>query len=173
MKPLQTYLDSPTGCKTILANKHVLFDANVLISLMDAYSTDFLDFLQSINVTFTTIHPVLVELQRSNSSVKRAQRQSMISKYGFTILPLTKPELDNSRKVQVWLSGKECFPEPTDLYLAGTLSRYQKNVYLATSNLSDFPYPLFTRECFTIVQNNKHANLISFLKIDNSQLPQL
>ncbi|HSD98368.1 MAG TPA: hypothetical protein VLB73_01550 [Patescibacteria group bacterium] len=170
MKPLPTYLDSSSNCKKLLVGQHVLFDANVLISLLDDYSTDFLDFLQSINVTFTTIHPVLVEMQRTNSAAKRAKRSSMLIKYNFTILPLTRVEFDKSRDIQNWLSAKDCFPEPTDLYLGGTVSKYGKNIYLATCNLTDFPYPLFTRECFAIIQNNKHANLISFLKIDNTQL---
>lgn len=166
----QTFLDDFPQCKNVLKDQHVLFDANVIISLLDNYNADFLDFLESLGVIFVTIHPVLVELMATNNPKKRIQRQTVINRYKFYSLPLTKNELDNARDIQSTLATMDCFPEPTDLYLAGMLSKYGNKIFLATSNLSDFPNPLFVRKCFAVVQNDRHANLISFLQIDNSKL---
>lgn len=172
MNTPKNYLNNFPDSLKILEYKYLLFDSNVLINLLDDFNTEILDILQEHNVTFSIIHPVYVELLNTNNATKRAERQQALSTYKFNILPLNKLEFDYARETQVWLSLKQCFPEPTDLYLAGTIARYSPNLFLVTSNLKHFPYPLFNRKCYAIIQNVNQAQIINFIKINKKILSE-
>lgn len=170
MSSLKNYLNNFPDSLALLKNKHVLFDSNVLINLLDDFDTGILDELKIINVVFCIIHPVFVELLNTNNPAKRTERQLVLSKYKFITLPLIKADFDYARNIQDWLSAKSCFPEPTDLYLGGVVSQYAPNLFLATSNLRDFPHPLFNRDSHAIIQNKNQAQIINFIRINKSLL---
>lgn len=166
MKQLRNYLNNFPDSLEILKGKHILFDTNVLVNILDDFDTTILEELSNNKCLFTIIHPVFVELLRTNNPSKRTQRQILLSDYNFSTLPMTEECFMYARQIQIKLSESLCFPEPTDLYLAGTLAKYSSNLFLATSNLAHFQSTLFSRECYALLQNTKRSELIHFLKID-------
>lgn len=171
-RPQTHHLDIPD--KKILQRQNVLFDANSLINIIDYDAYDLLEKLRvDYKVTFATIHPVLVELYNSNNSPLRAQRQLLIDRYEFVVMPLDKNNFDHARKIQVWDSKVDCFPAPTDLYLGSILYQYSRSaekVLLLTGDLKDFPRPLFVRTGHIVLLSEKSSLLLTLLSINIQEL---
>ncbi len=130
------------------------------------------DKFKEIGCSNATIHPVRMELMRTNKGKDRAQRQALLDLYEFEDIPLNHPDMQNYiDRIRVFLENQERYPSPTDLYLASTISKYSRsNTLLLTGNTNDFPLPLFKRESFLILQNKYTYKLLSFIRIEGDVL---
>ena len=157
--------------KDVVRRKHILFDTDAIVSILSFKAEDVFVDLKNVEVVNCFIHPVYVELFSTKRSIERASRLLILNNYKFRYLPLTKREFDNARRIQLWLTSRERFPAPTDLYLGGTLASFKpKSIFLLTGNISDFQHPLFKREAGIVLQSNKQSRILSFLSIDHSEL---
>jgi len=161
------YIVENPAWKTIVKDKHLLFDTDAVISILSFDAVALLNDLKKQGCTFTYIHPVYLELMRTNSPKEKLQRTRLLNDYGFSMLPLTVNEVDKAKQVQDSMPVNVA-PSPTDLYLAGTLARFSSHegMLLLTSNLSDFPHPLFTRKIYLQLQNTRNVKVVSFLKFE-------
>lgn len=158
-----------------VTNKHVLFDSDAIISTIQYEAYSLYNTLKKLKVTFCLIHPVYIELLRTDNAVKRLERQTLIEKYNFTFLPLTKKEMDMAKDIQTYLLLSRSYTaSPTDLYLGGRLATLSEDhIYLLTANLSDFPLPLYTRASGIVLQNNKSSKILYLLNINKKELAQV
>lgn len=167
--PHQTFPD----WQGIVKDKWLLFDADALISLIAFDSLDLLTTLKRLGATFTYINPVLLELMNTSNPREKLLRSRLLSTYGFTQLPITNQEMANADRLQrSWPIGVKGSPSSTDYYLGGTLVRYFHGgrTYLLTSNLRDFPRPLYTRESFIPLTNQTDFKAICIIGVDESHL---
>lgn len=68
----------------------------------------------------------------------------------------------------IGIKGK---PSATDFYMGGALAHYaHSNACLLTSNIKDFPLPLFTREAFIPLINQTDFKALCVLGLDKTQL---
>jgi len=169
--PISPVLNDSPDWKNVCKLKHVLFDTDAIISIIEFGAQSLFDEFKNIKATNCYIHPTYTELLATDNSTKRVLRQNLILKKDFNMLPLTKNEFDNASNAQTWLALKKCYPSPTDLYLAGRLASFQHDkILLLTGNISDFPYPLFERKAIIILQNEKQMKILSFLNINHEEL---
>ncbi len=85
---------------------------------------------------------------------------------------MTITEIKNASRIQksmpIGIKGK---PSASDYYIGGALTRYARsNAYLLTSNLKDFPMPIFTREAFIPLVNQTDFKAICVVGLDSSKL---
>ncbi len=158
--------------KDVVKDKHILFDSDAIISIIAFKAQDLFDELKKLNVTFTYINPVLLELRETGSEKERLERNTVLSKYGFAELAITNNESSKAELIQkskpIGVKGN---PSATDYYLGGTLARYaQSNTYLLTGNAKDFPMPLFTREAFIPLVNQTDVKALCVIGLDESKL---
>lgn len=173
MSTTTTFLKRLPDWADIVSGKFLLFDSDAIISLIEYEAKDLFLELEKLGVEFCIIHPVYVELLKTDNPAKRVERQQLLDQYKFTVLPLTKGEMDKARDIQEYLLlSKSYTASPTDLYLGGRLATFTKqaSIYLLTSNLSDFPSTLYKRETGIVLQNNKSTKIISILSINREEL---
>lgn len=150
---------------------HILFDADAIITLMSFGAEGLIEELIREKFVLCFIEPVRTQLVATERGNQRADRLELLSECEFYRLPITEVMFQESRLVQQYLSRHNCFPDPTDLYLAGTLA-INTNLFLATSNLKDFPTPLFIRKAFILLQGKKNTKVISLLEINKAILKE-
>jgi len=158
--------------KTVVRGKHLIFDSDAIISLMLFNAEDVLSTLKTLNVTFNYTHAVLLELMATNSLKVKLKRTTLLDKFEFTLLPMTPGELKLAGTIQNSIPlGYKGNPSVADYYLGATLARYNVgNTFLLTSNIKDFPFPIFVREGFIPLINDTAFKAISILSINNSKL---
>ena len=165
------YKDFPEW-RTVLKDKHLIFDPDAIISLIMFQAEDILKTLKSLGTTFHYINPVLLELMSTESSTEKLLRNTVLAEYGFEELPITPVELKNATRIQKSLPlGIKGKPSATDYYLGGILAKYaHSNAYLLTSNVKDFPTPVFTREAFIPLVNQTDFKAICVVGLDSTKL---
>ena len=154
------------------SNKAILLDADAIISIMSFDATQLMDTFLKEEISFYIIHPISIELLKTDNVKDRIKRQDFLSKYNIVSLPMIKKQLDYALDIQTWLVKNKYFKaSAVDLYLAGTLMQYNKSgVYLLTGNISDFPRPLFIRHANILLENKNSGKLLYFLNIDENEL---
>lgn len=169
---IEPYLKKVSDWKTLIKDKHILFDTDAIVSIMKFEAEDILDDFKSQKAVCCYIDPVYIELMNTNSVQLRIKRQELLHTHSFNALPIRLINFDAVQDIQGWLSTFNIFPAPTDLYLAGILDHFVNSgsVILLTSNLSDFPYPLFKRKGYITLQANKNSKILSLLNFDKSLL---
>ena len=166
------YLTNIKNWQSIVQNKWILFDSDAIIALTKNNTLGVFDDFQELGVICCTIHPVYVELLATKFSNERTIRQAIIDSNNFNILPLRAYQLEKSRNIQIYLERYECFPSPTDLYLAGMLATFKNNnkILLLTGDLSHFHSSIFNREAYLVLQNEKQCRVLCFLSLDNDSI---
>lgn len=175
MSILSPYLDNLPNWKDILPYKHLLFDTDAIISIIEFKAESLCKELKKQNVEFCIIHPVYIEIIRTENTAKRIERQEFINTQHFTTLPLTKAEMEKGIEILTYLLANKTYTaSPTDLYLGGRLATYSgKNIFLLTSNLRDFPHPLYTRETGIILQSQNGMKILSVLSLNGPEFNKL
>ena len=118
------YLLEAPNIERLITKKHLILDTNVFIHLITFKATTLLDFLEKQNAVLCTIHPVMLELLNTNNDAERLIRQSLLDR--VLLLPLEEKVIKKAYDIQLALSFYQTYPEPTDLYLASVLARYNK-----------------------------------------------
>jgi len=154
--------------------KKILFDTDAIIGIIEYQATELLDLLRRNKVDFHHIHPVYIELANTDNKKKQTERFDLLFKYRFNALSLTSIEMKNALKIQARLYSLNCRTEPTDLYLAGTLLKFQPNsIYLLSGNFTHFPYPVFTRSAHVIFQSKVNGKVFSLFEINRKEIKPL
>jgi len=131
---------------SLLKNKHILLDTNILIDSLIKPSVfeSFFQELRDNNVTITSIHPVAVEfLQGAANKERLEEKQEILNQIIEAYLPLTKDIIDNVYKLIELYGADGKGMEMTDFLLGGTLMQYPNKLFLFTKNTSDFPMNIF------------------------------
>lgn len=159
----------------VVRGKWLIFDTDALISIIQFDAMDLFEELRSLGITFTYINPVLLELMNTERSKDKLKRASVLSDYGFTELPVNVAEMKNANRIQKsWPIGVKGNPSSTDYYLGGVLARYSnESAYILTSNVKDFPQPIFTRKAFIPLVNQTDFKGICIVGIDGSKLVEV
>lgn len=154
----------------LLQHKHILFDTSAIDILLKFKATNLLSELQSQECKFCYIHPIFIELMRTDTLAKRQERKTLLDDFEFQTIPLISNILDKAKDLQLSLSAYSCYPSPTDLYLGGTLAHFSEGaIFLLTSNVKDFPCPLFERAGQIIIQGDRNVQVLSLLALDHSE----
>lgn len=166
------FLETPDW-KGVVRNKHILFDADPVISVLEFNATNLLDELKNLGCTFIFIHPVLLELMNTDTPRKRLERSALLAKYEFVQIPITQAEIRLADRIQKSLPLKTK-PSSTDYYLGGVLARYtdSSSALLLTSNAKDFPLPVYPRKAFINLQNDTDVKAVSILAVDMRKVLQ-
>lgn len=171
MKTLPPFLSELPQWQGLIKGRHVIFDTNAIVAILKYKAEDILEQFSMLEITPCIIHPVFIELINTNNVIERTSRQAMLDKYNFFKLPLLEGDLKNASRIQIWLAANDCYPGPTDIYLGAKLASFaHDNIVLLSGNISDFPFPLFTRSAVVLLQNNKHTQALHFLSIDHDEL---
>lgn len=159
-----------TGWKNVLQGKWVIFDSDAIVSILANKQQYVFDQLKSVCTGFLYIHPVLLELMNTNSSLEKLSRTKLLIDFDFVKLPLTKSEIDFATQIQESLP-LNCQPSPTDLYLGGSTAHYANgNTFLITANIKDFPMPIYTREGHIILQTDNSLKVLTILSVNKQEL---
>lgn len=171
MTKLDTFIRSYTPWEDIIPNKHILFDTNAVINIMFYESENILKVFDDKKAICCFIDPIGIELFNTDNPKIRIQRQEFLARNSFHKLPLDYVGLKKSSDIQAWLATQKIFPSVSDLYLGGVLGRFNQNsILLLTANIRDFPYPLFKREGYIILQNNKSCIILCLLSFNHEEL---
>jgi len=148
-----------------------LFDTNSVIKIMFFQAEGVMTEFVKRRATPCYIDPIYAELAGTNSRKERIKRQEFIADHSFRKLPLTSKDMARAEMVQQWLSARDIFPGPMDLYIAGVLGAFSNNnILLLTSDLSHYPYPLFKREAYITLQAPRQNSILSLLSFDSALL---
>jgi len=168
VKRTMTVVDSDLySWEKIIANKWVILDTNTIINLIKYNSVEyFLEKSKALNINLLTLQPVVLELYRTNSPIERIKRNQFLN--FIEVLGITTDLKNKSEEIQKKMWIENYYPEPTDLYLASAIHKYSNNskTLLATSNLDDFREPLFHRNGFITLSDNKSICTISLLSFN-------
>lgn len=163
------YQDFPDW-QEVVKDKHLIFDTDAIISLIAFEAEEVFGKLKKLGATLNFVNPVLLELMSTESSKEKLKRNSVLSYYGFNELPLTITELKNASRIQQSLPlGIKGNPSAADFYIGGALVHYS-HAYLLTSNIKDFPMPIFTRKAFIPLINKTDFKAICIVGLDSSKL---
>lgn len=166
------YLDTPEW-KEVVRGKNLIFDTDAIISILAFNGIKILDEANSLGCTFSYVSPTTLELMSTDSGAEKLRRADLLKKYSFAELPLTPTEIKNALRIQrsipINIKGK---PSPVDYYIGGALLKYVQNgnTYLLTSNVKDYPQPIYTRESFIPLINQTDFKAISVISIDTAKL---
>jgi hypothetical protein len=152
--------------KDSIKGKTLLFDSCVFVNLIKLDAISLLDRLKSLDCTLAYIHPVLIELLRTDRSQDRTKRLMLIDEYEFMLISLNKYGLyDKAQTIQEELHSVFCHPSPEDIYLGAALATIGiSDMFLLTTNQKDFPIPIYERNGNIIIQDNKSVRLITLIK---------
>lgn len=151
----------------VVKDKSILFDTNVFITTQQFGAEQLFTELQLLNVKMWIPAPVRTELLNINSKIDREKRIRLLLKYQVNQLKLTSDITDSIDKIQEAYSELNCYPSVVDLYLASYMLRLNNGItLLMTSNIKDFPSPLFSREGYITLQNSKSVITFCLLKIN-------
>jgi hypothetical protein len=166
-----SYKDFPKW-QGVVSGKNLIFDTDVIVSVIAFEAGELMDELKKLRVTFNYINPVLLELMNTENGADKLKRNKLLTDYNFLELPMTATEIAHANRIQASFPlGIKGRPSPTDYYLGGFLARYDNgNTLLLTSNVKDFPLPIFTREAFIPLINATDFKAISIIGLDSAQL---
>ena len=167
---LQPFITEFSDWGKIVKGKYLLFDTDAIINIIHYSTHDFFKELKQLEVTNCFIHPVYIELMRTDKNIERLKRQVVVNESNFYEMPFTQDVFINAQIVQQSLASVNCFPSPADLYLSGFLAKYHRSMFLLTRNTQDFPAQLFNREGYVIFQDEKHTCTLSLLSINPKSL---
>ena len=160
---MDTFIRKENDWESILKDKYVLLDANSIIYIDEAKAYDFLDFMETtLGVTLCYITPVYLELHNTNNKADLISRKQILTR--FELLVITPEDHNKTANLQNELAIYDCRPQIVDLYLGAVLKRLQPNLYLLTSNVKDFPEPIYTRESGIIIQRQTTSRVLSIVK---------
>lgn len=154
--------------KDFIKGKWLLWDSCALIKVIKYQAEDIFDTLAALKTLNLYIPPVQLELFATNDKQDSIKRAAALSTY-FDLIAFTNVEIEKARKIQAVI-GAICQPSPVDLFLAGTIARYNSSPYLVTENTRDFPSPYFKKECFITLHDDKSTCALTILSIDKSKL---
>lgn len=161
-----------TDWRRVVQNKHLIFDTDAIITLLAFQAEDIFNRLKDLNVTFNYIHPVVLELMATGSQAEKSKRTSVLLDYDFTMLPIAAKE--QSLAVQIQSARPLNYkgnPSVADYYLAAALAKYaHTDSLLLTSNVKDFPLPLFPRKAVIPLTNMSDLKTVAILGFDQSKL---
>jgi hypothetical protein len=162
---LKPFLGHLPNWKKFLKNKYLIFDTDAIVSISKYNASNLLDELIKLNADLNFIDPVHKELFATDNKKDVSERVEVMQK--MKELPLTPTEIRHANTIQKELTIHDCHPSPTDLYLAGFLMKYNNNkTFLITSNLKDFPFPIFKRNSSIILQSNNSTKTLSVLSLN-------
>jgi hypothetical protein len=171
---MKSYLSTLKSLKITLKDRYVLFDNDAIVSILSFEAQELMEEFSTLQVTNCYIQPVYIELMRHGNEKERFKRQEFLDKYPFTLLPIHETAVSNSLySIQPYLHSLNIHPSVTDLYLGARLGAFEHSgkIFVLTSNLCDFPSPLFKRESAIILQNNKSVKVLSILSFNHEVLP--
>lgn len=166
------YLDTPAW-KDVVRNKNLIFDTDAIISILAFAGEVILDEAIDLGCTFAYVSPTVLELMATDSGKEQLRRADLLQKYSFAEIPLTSTEITNALRIQrsipINIKGK---PSPVDYYIGGALLKYVQNgnTYLLSSNVKDYPQPIYTRESFIPLINQTDFKAISIISLDTTKL---
>lgn len=154
--------------RNVLKNKWLILDTNAIINLIRYDSNnDFIKKSKTFNITLLTLQPVVLELYRTNSPSDRIKRNKFLNH--IQVLDITIDLKNKSEEIQKKMWLENYFPEPTDLYLASAIHKFSNGkTLLGTSNLDDFREPLFKRNGFITLSDNRSTCTISLLSFNQN-----
>jgi hypothetical protein len=152
--------------KKKIKDKNLLFDTCAIIDILKLGVEPLLKELKNNGCLFSVIHPIVVELSRTDQVQDRVRRLSILDQYEFMELSLNKIGLlEKAKELQEELHIYHCHPDPEDIYLGATIATTGRNdLFLLTTNHSDFPLPVYKREGNIVIQNNNRVGVISLLR---------
>lgn len=154
--------------KDVLKDKWLILDTNAIINFIK-YGSDsnFIKKTKKLNITLLTLQPVILELYRTNNPADRIKRNKFLNH--IEVLDITADLKTKSEYIQKKMWLENYFPEPTDLYLASAINKFSNGkTFLGTSNLDDFREPLFQRNGFITLSDNKSICTISLLSFNQT-----
>jgi len=168
---METFLKSiPTWNTDLKDYDTLIFDTNVFIDCIELKAEGFFDELETHFSTNILLPIVEIEFMRTDNSIHRTVFSDIKSKYFRETPVLARNNNDFAKDIQEYLYSIGTRPEPTDLFLGGYLCEYPNNGFIVTSDLKGFPFPLYERVFYLLIQNNNSLKTISFLKINRSVL---
>ena len=105
---LEPYIKKPADWMAVIKDRHILFDADAIITILSQKAEAIFDDFKDLNVKNCIIHPVYVELQRIDKESEIFKRLKLISDHDFSFLPILKEELEHTNAVQSWLYRQHC-----------------------------------------------------------------
>ncbi len=163
---VEPYLDI-TNWKEIVKDKHVLVDTNFLINALEYDASQIFEEFEKNNTNLCLIQPVKTELLSTQNHKDRSKRSQLLEKHKFIMLPLRQNIFDQLNDLQSVTASLGTYSSVTDLLLTSCMYSYGESyAFLLTANIKDYPFPLFTREGYIILQNEKNVRVYSLLKID-------
>lgn len=154
----------------VVKGRHLIFDTDAIVSLLAFDAGDIFEELKKLGVTFNYTNSVLLELMATDSSKEKLARSDILNNYNFTELAMTVTEIENARRIQKsWPIGVKGKPSVADLYIGGALAHYS-HALLLTSNIKDFPMPIYVRKGFILLINQTDFKAICILEIDMNQV---
>ncbi len=168
---IETFLHEVPDWKEIISSeKFVLFDSDAVIAILKYKADGVMDEFHKKGVSCFTIHPVEVELKRTNSQNERSARELWLQKHDVGNYPFWKDEsiMKKVEEIRMYLQNLGRYPTPIDLYLGAIIGKFSTNkkTYLLTGNTNDFPLPLFRREAYIILQTKFTYKILVFLSVD-------
>jgi len=163
---MNTYLNSGFDAPSHLKNSHLLFDTSAIIDILNFSAELLLNELDLYNSIPCYIHQVLLEIYATESEKERTRRQLFLSKYKFRFLHTIESHLrTEAGKLQEQLHKHDCHPQPTDLYLGAAIKQFTNisHTYLLTSNIKDFPQPVFKHLFYIPLVNNKATKVLAII----------
>ncbi len=164
MKP---YLYSLPDIESLLKTSYVIVDSSAIIDAVKSNAQELFGEMRNFGAELCYIDEVLLEIYRTNNSTERTKIQTCLAQYSFQPIPHIER---NARKAALDLQKElykyRCFPSPTDIVLGACLNVVNLGLktFILTSNISDFPFPIFSRSGYIIVQTDNSAHLLFLLK---------
>ncbi len=152
---------------SLLKESNVLFDADAVIKILHFKAEYILQKLQAVNACPVYTHQVYLELMITNNIKDRIARQIFLSQNNFELLShIIRVIPEKAAKLQEELHKLDCRPSPTDLYLGACLEQVAtgSTTYLMTSNIKDFPSPVFEKAGFLILNGSKNVQVLTLIK---------
>lgn len=166
---LSAYSSEIQPWKSVVEGKWVIFDTDAIASIMVFDRLDLMDELKGVASGFAVIHPVQLELFRTNSSKERIARMKLLNDYDFVEIPLNSRELRAAMDIQKSLPVTSQ-PSAVDLYLGATLINHHNDRLVLTANIKDFPMPMYPRVGHMLLQDDRKTKLFTFLSLDREQI---
>lgn len=151
--------------KNALKDKHIIFDTNVLICLLEnfAQSKDFLFFLKDIGCVITYFPLIEFEFTRGAFQKEHQQkRKEFLDKLAIQDLHFRGDEItEETIKIAQLCSSKNKNPDLVDCFIAAYLKKYEGKIFLATLNHEHFPQFLFERmHIWTIINEDRDKPIV-------------
>lgn len=165
------YTNNLPDLEGAVKGKHILLDSDAIISCLDYKARDLFSDLVTYDASLVIIQPVLIELLNTNRNNERLERLQLIEDYKMKDKITLRQATQHANRIQEYLQKVRRYPSPTDIYLGATLASFNHNgILLCTSNISDFPQPLFKRRSGVVLENETSSKNVWFLSLEHSEL---